>query len=185
MKHLDALFDIAVGQCGFFTATQAQEDAGCSAQALQKHLKSGNIERVARGIYRLKRYPLDMQDDLIVLWLWSDQKGVFSHETALQHHELSDVFPSRIHMTLPLSEQRRRRKVPLFNVVLYYADVTDREISGAVPFTPPARSVTDVAKAHGSLEHVARAIDQGISRRLFSILDVAEAAACLVRKEPT
>jgi len=50
-----------------------------------------------------------------MLWyLWSQNrqeipKGVYSHNTALSLHELSDLMPSKLHMTAPkeLSTQQR------------------------------------------------------------------------------
>ena len=78
----DRLFDFAVGQEGHFTTKQAAE-AGYSPQLLFKYLKNGRIIRVRRGVYRIVHFPAAEHEDLATLWLWSDQAGVFSHETAL------------------------------------------------------------------------------------------------------
>ena len=89
----DSLFSTASGQDGHFTTAQAAE-AGYSPQLLAKHLKAGRIRRVRRGVYRVVHYPAAEHEDLVVLWLWSDRTGVFSHETALFLHDLSDALPT-------------------------------------------------------------------------------------------
>ena len=96
----DALFEVASGQEGLFTTVQAA-DAGYSPQLLQKHLHGGRIQRIRRGVYRLVHFPPGEHEDLAAVWLWSDRAGVFSHETALFLHGLSDVLPSRVHLTVP------------------------------------------------------------------------------------
>src|SRR5882762_1274916 len=105
-----ALFGIAVGQEGLFSAAQAKE-AGCSQQLLGRYLATGKIERTHRAIYRIVLFPRGENEDLISVWLWSKNEGVFSHETALFLHQLSDALPTRAHLTLPRawarSEERR------------------------------------------------------------------------------
>ncbi len=85
----DDLFDLAAGQDGLFSTAQAAE-AGYSPQLLQKHLRAGRVRRVRRGVYRLVHFPPGEHEDLAAVWLWSNRAGVFSHETALSLHELSD-----------------------------------------------------------------------------------------------
>src|ERR1700722_20609647 len=88
----DRLYEIAAAQEGLFTTQQAAE-AGSSPQLLLHHLSSGTAVRVRRGIYRLVHFPAGEHEDLVSAWLWSEQMGVFSHETALSLHRLSYVLP--------------------------------------------------------------------------------------------
>ena len=78
--------------------------------------------RVRRGVYRVVHFPASEHEDLIVLWLWAGQVGVFSHETALALHDLSDALPGKVHMTVPSSWRRRRLRIPA-GLVLHFADV--------------------------------------------------------------
>src|SRR5205807_8108959 len=103
----DRLYETALAQEGHFTTQQAL-DAGYSSQLLMKYLNSGKIIRVRRTMYRLKHFPPGQQEDLVALWLWSNRAGVFSHETALMLHELSDVLPARAHLTVPAKWRRLR-----------------------------------------------------------------------------
>ena len=170
----DDLHEIANGQSGHFTAKQA-EDAGFSPQLLHKHVQSGNLERPTRGIYRITRFPPSENEDLVVLWLWSDQEGVFSHETAMHLHELSDALPAKIHVTLPTTTSRRK-KIP-DGVVLHRAnlDPSDRQWLGPVPITTAHRTVLDVADAHGDAALVNQAINEGIRTGMFTFEKVARA----------
>jgi predicted transcriptional regulator of viral defense system len=113
-------------------------------------------------------FPPGDHEDLVVVWLWSDRVGVFSHETVLALHQLSDVLPAKMHLTLPASWKVRRLQVPA-GVVLHFADLdaADRAWAGAVQLTTPARTVLDCAAAGVSPELVKQAIDEGLHRGLF------------------
>jgi predicted transcriptional regulator of viral defense system len=170
----DALFEVASGQEGLFTTVQA-EDAGYSPQLLQKHLHAGRIQRVRRGVYRLVHFPPGEHEDLAAVWLWSDRAGVFSHETALSLHELSDVLPSLVHITLPASWRARRLRVPR-GVVLHHADVAkgERGWVGPVPVTAPRRTLADCIAADVAPDLVDQAIEQAASRGLVARAEANE-----------
>src|SRR4051812_35498791 len=114
----DRLYEIAAGQEGHFTTEQAAE-SGYSTALLVKHVKSGRFLHIRRGVYRLAHFPAGANEDLVVLWLWSEQQGVFSHQTALSLYELSDVLPLQVHLTLPASWRKRRLRVPE-GLLLYF-----------------------------------------------------------------
>ena len=164
----DRLYETALAQEGHFTTQQAL-DAGYSSQLLVKYLNSGKIIRIRRTVYRLKHFPPGQQEDLVAVWLWSDRAGVFSHETALMLHELSDVLPARAHLTVPAKWRRRRIQVP-DGVVLHYADVPkrDRAWVGAVSVTSPARTLADCAADYVSPDFLSSAISQALARGMVS-----------------
>ncbi len=170
----DALFEVASGQDGLFTTAQAAE-AGYSPQLLQKHLHAGRIARVRRGVYRLVHFPPGEHEDLAAVWLWSDRAGVFSHETALSLHQLSDALPSKVHLTLPTAWRDRRLRVP-DGVVLHYADVAkgERAWMGPVPVTAPQRTLADCIAADVAPDLVAQAIAQAGARGVIPRAVVAE-----------
>src|SRR3954452_12470094 len=100
-----ALFALASSQGGYFTAKQAKE-AGYGYKHLDYHETAGNFERVEHGLYRLPTVPPTEHDDLIRLSLWSrnqkdEPQAVVSHESALVLHELTELLPNRIHLTVP------------------------------------------------------------------------------------
>ena len=168
----DRLFEFAVGQDGHFTTKQAAI-AGYSPQLLVKYLKNGRVIRVRRGVYRIVHFPAGEHEDLATLWLWSEQKGVFSHETALMLHNLSDALPRKVNLTLPTSWAKRRLRVPK-GVLLHHHDVPKKERVelGAVPVTSVLRTLTDCADAHVSPELIDAAVQQARARELIDKEDV-------------
>jgi predicted transcriptional regulator of viral defense system len=170
----DALFEVASSQEGLFSTVQAAH-AGYSPQLLQKHLHAGRVQRVRRGVYRLVHFPPGDHEDLAAVWLWSDRAGVFSHETALFLHGLSDVLPSRVHLTLPASWCARRFRVPR-GVLLHHADVPrdERAWVGPVPVTAPRRTLADCIAAGVAPDLVEQAIDQAATRGVVPRAAVTE-----------
>jgi len=164
----DALYGVVEGQAGHFTTAQAAM-AGYSPQLLHKYLANGRILRVRRGVYRVTHFPAADQEDLVVLWLWGEQAGIFSHETALALHDLSDVLPVKVHMTVPRSWRERRFRAPR-GLVLHYADLTDDEWEWreAVPITTPLRTLFDCIDAHVAPDLVRQALGQAQARGLVS-----------------
>jgi len=164
----DHLFEFALGQEGHFTTQQAAE-AGYSPQLLIKYIKSGRVLRVRRGVYRVVHFPAGEHEDLAALWLWAERAGVFSHETALLLHQLSDVLPRKVQLTLPNAWAKRRLRVPQ-GLVLHYANVPKRERIdvGALPVTNVSRTLVDCIEAHVSPELVEQAVRQASVRGLIA-----------------
>jgi predicted transcriptional regulator of viral defense system len=169
----DDLYDRAASQDGLFSTVQAAE-AGYSPQLLQKHLHAGRIQRVRRGIYRLVHFPPGAHEDLAAVWLWSAQAGVFSHETALSLHGLSDALPAMVHLTVPAEWERRRLRVPE-GVMLAFADVAEKERAwiGPVPVTAVRRTLADCIASGVAPDLVEQAIGQAGDRGLVAKGDLS------------
>lgn len=169
----NTLFEVVQGQDGYFTTAQAAR-AGYSRPLLHKHLASGKIVRARRGVYRVVHFPASDREDLVVLWLWSEQAGVFSHETALALHDLSDALPSNAHLTLPGGWRRRRLRVPA-GLVLHFAEVGEKERTsfGAVPVTAPLRTLADCIDADLAPGLLDQATSQARRRGLITAAEVA------------
>jgi predicted transcriptional regulator of viral defense system len=164
----EGLYEVAAAQEGLFSSAQAAE-AGCSPQLLRRYLMSGRIRRVRRGTYRVVHFPPGEHEDLVAIWLWSNREGVFSHETALALHELSDVLPAKAYLTVPSEWRARRMKIPR-GVILQCADLeaTDRTWLGAIPVTTVVRTLDDALDARVALEQMARAIRSARLRGLIT-----------------
>lgn len=178
------LYELAATQQGYFTASQAAE-AGVTAQALRHHVAVGNLKRVQRAIYRVAQFPSSDHEDLVVVWLWTNMTGIFSHETALLMHNLSDALPSKIHVTLPHSWKNRRLKLPPI-VITYYDDITedDWEWVANVPVTKPLRTLDDCMNSSVSPELVSQAAEQLIRSGGFGYVPEILARALYHRYEP-
>jgi len=163
----DSLFEIIEQQQGYFTATQAA-DAGYLLGSQAHHVKAGNWLRVEHGIYRLARFPRSMEEQYVIYSLWSRNRagepvGVYSHESALSIHELSDANPAKLHMTVPPSF-RRSAATPKV-LVLHRARLDSAEIEQRQGFavTKALRAVADVAAA-GKQEFAEQALREGTKR---------------------
>ena len=167
------LFEYALDQQGFFTTKQAK-DAGFAENTHPYHVQAGNWLREHRGIYRLAQFPPAERPDLILWAHWSrnrreEVQGVYSHQTALSLHELSDVNPAKIHMTVPVGFRKNSAIPPL--LVLHYADLADSDIESAAGYryTRPLRTILD-AIASGELERsmITQAVRQAFERGLIT-----------------
>jgi predicted transcriptional regulator of viral defense system len=175
----DRLYETAGAQDGYFTTRQAA-DAGYSSQLLLKHIRAGRVARTRRRIYRLAHFPAGDHEELTVVWLWSDRVGVFSNQTALALHGLSDVLPGQIHLTLPAGWRHRRFRVPQ-GVALHHAEVSpeERVWFGPVPVTSPRRTLRDCAMDLVSPELLRQAVRQALRRGIVVTGDLQEVGKAL------
>ena len=174
-----ALFGSVEGQQGYFTAKQAA-DAGYQLGSQAHHVKSGNWVRVERGIYRLARFPQSNEEQLVIYHLWSRNRagapeGVYSHQTALSIHELSDVNPSKLHMTVPPTF--RRTSITPKILVLHRASLDEKDVLQRHGFavTRPLRAITDLAVAESvSRDIIEQALREGRQRGLITEREISE-----------
>jgi len=98
MSDLDIVQDLLTQGNGMLVASQAVK-AGILRQRLASFVKSGHLERAERGIYIS---PGGLDDALF--WMQQRaQKIIYSHETALFLHKLTDRTPIRYSITVPSS----------------------------------------------------------------------------------
>ena len=167
LRELTAL---AQSQAGYFTAKQAAE-FGYKYPHLDYHIQAGNFERAGHGLYRLPEIPLAEHDDLVRLAFWSrdrnDQpQAVASHQTALTIHELSDLIPTKIHLTVPGSF----RKVPGKGVLLHRGTLNAGETEEREGFrvTSPLRTLLDVAVDETlAVDHLKKAVQEALDRGMI------------------
>lgn len=172
-QAMSRLYQIAESQQGYFTSKQAKE-CGFAESAQSYHAQVGNWVREHRGIYRLARFPQGDQAHLVLWSLWSrdrqgEVEGVYSHETALTIHDLSELMPSKLHMTVPRTF-RRNSETPAV-LVLHYADLPqpDVETRGGFRVTRPLRTIVDLLRA-GEVprEVLAQALREALARGMIT-----------------
>ena len=169
------LYEIAQAQRGFFTRKQARA-CGYVPPNHRYHVSTGEWVRERQGIFRLAHFPRSDEDQLALwsLWSWGRRnhpQGVYSHQTALSLYELSDVMPSKLHMTVP-PNFRRNAPVPgilvIHKAALESQDIEERE---GYRVAKPLRTITDLliegTEDRNQLRSALRgAIDKGfITRR--------------------
>ncbi len=175
------VYSLAEDQMGYVTAAQAAA-AGVRQQTLVMMARRGTLERVSRGVYRLVHFPGHplAQYMQATLWPYDPQgrvedrvRGVLSHETALALHELSDVAPPKVHITVPAAF-RVQRAVPAY-LVVHRADLRASETTAVegMPIVTPERAIRDGIAVHLGPALLGQAIEDGLrSGRLTR--DVAE-----------
>jgi predicted transcriptional regulator of viral defense system len=167
------LHEIAQSQQGFFTTKQAIR-AGLAEKVHSYHVNKRNWIREHRGIYRLADFPTQERPDLMLWYLWSQNRreiseGTYSHSTALSLHELSDLMPSKLHMTVP-KEFRRNSVIPEI-LVLHRAhlDASDVQEIHGVRVTRPLRTIVDLLRS-GTVDRsqLKLAVDEAMHRGLIA-----------------
>jgi len=162
------LFSRALEQGGYFTAKQARE-VGYAYPHIEYHESTGNFERIGHGLYRLTSLPPGEYDDLVRLSFWSRDRAdrpqaVVSHDSALVLHELSELLPGKIHLTVPGTF----RKAPPRGVVLHKATLSGSDIEERSGFrlTTPMRTLLDAAVSGVSQEELQKAVSEALRRGL-------------------
>ena len=97
--------------------------------------------------------------------LWSGQNGVVSHETALAVHDLGDVNPAQVHMSVPPGFRAKAAGVVLHRAVVPPAE--KQEHSGFW-VTSPLRSLIDVASGSLDLDQIVTAVREALERGLVT-----------------
>lgn len=171
----DVLYQQEASQGGYLTTGQAGQ-AGYSRPLLHYYVKTGQIERIKRGIFRLVHFPATPLEEFVPTWLWSKQQGIFSHLSALYVHKLSDVLPTKSHLTLPLEWQKHRIQVPP-DTLVYYANLKKEEWSfqGLIPVTTPLQTLKDCMEASVPTEWIEQAAEQMKKRKWVSSKEIEQA----------
>lgn len=150
------LFALAAEQRGYFTAAQAKQ-LGYSYPAQAHHVNAGNWLRVDRGLFRLAEWIPDIHDDLARWTLWSKNRAVVSHATALGVYGVGEFESPRVHLTVPLGFRMHDDAL-----VLHKAELPEEDIAVRTGFrlTTLSRSLIDVAAQSPDEEQLARAIEE-------------------------
>lgn len=175
-ERFQQLYAIADSQCGMFTAKQAAS-VGYSTRVQSYHVQTADWLREWRGIYRLRFYPCAGPTDLMTWYLWScDQsgtpEGVYSHDTALELHELSTWGGVKLHMTVP--KNFKRRVIPKA-LRLHTGDLRHFEITriNHVPVTTATRTLLDLLQADSiPRHHLIEALQEARQRGLITQNDL-------------
>jgi len=162
LNTLDKLYDIAEGQAGYFTTSQA-EAVGVDRPRLSRFAVAGRVQRVRRGVYRLTHFPRSRHEDLFIAWLETGPDSVISHDSALLLYDLSDALPAEIHVTVPRTASRRRHGLRLHTNRIGPGDITHYE---GLPVTTVPRTIADVSLTGLSDELVEQAAREAVLRAL-------------------
>ncbi len=168
----NSLYRVAESRGGYFATHEALQ-AGFSNGLLSYHAGKGQFERVAHGIYRLRRFPASPYEDLFIAQIRTGPRSVISHESALGLYDLTDALPTQVHSTVPRTASRRRGGIRLHTKQIRSSEITERE---GLRVTTVPRTIADVARAGLAEEFVRQAIQQAISRGLATPAELRSAS---------
>lgn len=183
MTLRDQILERAVDQHGYITTRDARE-LGIDPTQLRLMAARGRLERVTRGVYRVPVLPRSEHDELAEAVAWTLGRGVVSHESALVLHGLSDVNPSRIHLTVPRDNHPRGAGGELYRLhrrSLPAADVTEQD---DVPVTTVGRTIRDCMAAGTDPAQLRKALDQATADGTLRTREAAELTAAVDRRGP-
>ena len=163
MGTLDKIYEVAQDQEGYIANYQVD----VSRQMFSHYEGAGRLERIQRGIYRVSHFPTSEQEDYIVAYLWSRERGGLSHETALSIHDLSDVLPKRVHLSYPPDAPLPRDQPEWLKLHRREVPAEDRQWFGVVPVTTPRRTLIDLASDGFNPELFRQALDEAKERGLI------------------
>ena len=96
MNTTEKVYALLNQRGGHLTSREAREN-GIENKILQRMAERGLVERAVHGLY----VGADIFPDPFLVAQHRCPKGIFSHETALFLHDLSDRDPLRLMMTIP------------------------------------------------------------------------------------
>ena len=183
LRALDAR---AAGQWGLVTTAQAKLDGVQGVQLLRLE-RSGALESVGHGVYRLAASPPPEHLRIKVAWLRLAPRtpardrgtvgpgaGVVSHTSACAVHGLGGRPAGRVELTV--SSRRTTRDE---NVVLHRADMEAEDITvvDGLPVTTVPRTVADLLQAHTDAARAGGFVAEAAARGLVRVDDLAPRVA--------
>lgn len=129
MTLYDRIYEIAADNFGLVTSAEAKE-LGASDKELSRLASSGKLERLGRGVYRIKHHvpePLDQYAEAVALV--GDGSYLFG-ETVIAMLGLAPTNPTRMTVATP---KRVRRNLPPWLKTLRRDDAHDMTMYEGVP----------------------------------------------------
>lgn len=163
------LAELAADQYGLFTLQDARS-VGYEANSVAQMARRGRLQRVSQGVYRIAFLPAGALGSYMEAALWPvGVKGVLSHATALDLWDVSDINPSKIHITVPCAH-RPQRQAPN-GYIVHREDLPEQDIAAieGIPVVTLTRAIEQCAAAHIGLDLLEQAVRTGRAHGLLAI----------------
>ncbi|RMB77128.1 hypothetical protein AYK61_12155 [Rhodococcus sp. SBT000017] len=176
LRILD-LADLSSEQWGLFTMAQAK-GLGFSAQQIARMAKSGTVERIRHGAYRVGGAPSVPSEQLRAAWMMiepsvtvgerlrDESPAVVTHRSAAWLHGLGDVDADVMEFA---TAKRRQSRLPdvRYRVASYEKDAWT--LADGLPVTTVLRTIVDLAAGHLDGGHLAGIVrDAVVTNRVDS-----------------
>lgn len=169
-KVFTRVLELAQERHGYLVPDDLRE-IGLKPRRLNDYYDRGQAEKVGYGIYRIKLVPHDDAGEYMLAVLWPDGRGVLSHETALDLHELCDVNPTRIHVTVPKNYRMTRNAPDRYRFIRQDIPREDIERLDGLPIVTPKRAIQQAIDDHLRSGLIEQAIDTARNRGLLRRAD--------------
>jgi predicted transcriptional regulator of viral defense system len=158
---------LAAEQNGFVRTREVRE-LGVDPRRLNDYARRGLAERVGRGLYRIQLVPPGDLDEFARAVQWPDGRGTLSGETALDLHELCDVSPAHIDITVPPGY--RTHRVAPTHYRLHRRELAPDEVTRLrdVPIVTPVRAIADGIELGLRPTLIAQAIETAARQALIT-----------------
>jgi len=142
-RNYNTLATVALDQQGLVTPADARE-VGIDPHRLVDMERRGTIERVARGLYRFPLLEPNLElGQLAEATLWANRRGTLSHDTVLDLHELCDINPAQIHITIPTAYRLQKQVPKLYRVHRGDLEKGERALYEGIPIVTPYRAIVE------------------------------------------
>lgn len=176
-RTFTTLLNHAQQRYGYLTPDDARE-LDIDPTQLRLMAARHTLEHIGHGLYRMPIVPVTQLDAYMEAVLWTGRRGVLSHETALDLHELCDVNPSAIHLTVP-SGFRTRKVVPeIYRLHRFDLDSAEIGWHEGIPIVTPERAILGGIEQALGWQLIDQAVERARARGLISQL-VAERLAAM------
>ena len=188
MKHPPIgarLSDLAVTQHGYFTRAQAARE-GVDDMDLQRAVKSGAIQRLDRGVYRIAGAGQDTHERLRVAWLRltpgkSPRQRTIRPHLWVAHRSAASLFDLGVTAAdVPefISDRRRQTRAEVrIRVRTEGLERGEWMVRDGFAVTTPARTIADLAAGRMDGGHLGRVVSDALAKGLATDAEVRAALA--------
>lgn len=162
-----ALLIHAQQQYGYLTPADARE-LDIDPTQLRLMAARHTLEHRSHGLYRMPMVAPTQLDAYMEAVMWTGRRGVLSHETALDLHELCDVNPSAIHLTLPRAFRTRKAVPEIYRVHRFDLDPAEIGWHEGIPIVTPERAILGGIEQALGWQLIDQAIDAARARGLIT-----------------
>ena len=153
----------ALEHYGYVTTADAKV-LGIPAVELRKLASRGFLENISRGLYRCTAVATTNKDEYMEAVLWAGQGAAVSHDAVLALHQLANVNPTTLRVTIPqrVRKTKPRRDITLIQRALPAHDLTSYD---GIRATTVARALLDaqaLVMTTRLVEAATQARDQGL-----------------------
>lgn len=174
------LWEVALDQHGFVTARDARR-LGINLVELGKLAARDQLDRIGYGIYRFPQLPVTELTSYMLATLWANGRGVLSHETALDLHDLCDVNPAKVHITIPAGDRYRPDRQGGEAYVVHKEKLTPEHISmhEGIRIVTPGAAIAQCIRTGTRYGLIVQAIDTATKRGAITPAEHNELTAAL------